>query len=264
MEWVNRLGMSLEFLAFWFAAPEILGEERLRALEQRVEEGIKVLPSVLMILLVVGGVGVVLQWAGELAGVLTAPLEKTSTLGWARWGVGFMLAVTFWLNYSFHHALTCSKAEAGKWTKWRLLTAPAMLWFFSWISIVAASVILLGWVAWAAKAWMWVVGALLAALVLALEIALGVRQPSGALIWAATGVVATGLMMALMGEATRTWGGASLLAEAMAMLWLGVYRKVAPPLLRRLAEDEHIRQRSLFIGAVLFVVGFLLQLIATF
>jgi len=26
MKWVNRLGILLEFLSFWFAAPEILGE----------------------------------------------------------------------------------------------------------------------------------------------------------------------------------------------------------------------------------------------
>jgi len=36
--WVNRRGIVLEFLSFWFAAPEILGEERLRGLERRVEQ----------------------------------------------------------------------------------------------------------------------------------------------------------------------------------------------------------------------------------
>ena len=30
--WVNRVGIVLEFLSFWLAAPEILGEERLRKL----------------------------------------------------------------------------------------------------------------------------------------------------------------------------------------------------------------------------------------
>ena len=40
--------------------------------------------------------------------------------------------------------------------------------------------------------------------------------------------------------------------------------RVLSPLLRVLADDERIRQRSLAVGAVLFVVGFLLQLIATF
>jgi hypothetical protein len=30
--WVNRVSIVLEFLSFWLAAPEILGEEQLRAL----------------------------------------------------------------------------------------------------------------------------------------------------------------------------------------------------------------------------------------
>jgi len=29
--WVNRVGIVLEFLSFWFAAPEILGEEPMKA-----------------------------------------------------------------------------------------------------------------------------------------------------------------------------------------------------------------------------------------
>jgi hypothetical protein len=33
--WVNRVGILLEFLSFWFAAPEILGEKRLRVLERK-------------------------------------------------------------------------------------------------------------------------------------------------------------------------------------------------------------------------------------
>jgi hypothetical protein len=46
--------------------------------------------------------------------------------------------------------------------------------------------------------------------------------------------------------------------------WVAVHEKVVPPLLHVLADDERIRQRSLAVGAVLFVVAFLLQLIATF
>ena len=43
---LNLLGIVLEFLSFWFAAPEILGEERLRAMERGLEKGIKLLPAV--------------------------------------------------------------------------------------------------------------------------------------------------------------------------------------------------------------------------
>jgi hypothetical protein len=44
---LNLLGVVLEFLSFWFAAPEILGEERLRALERGLEKGMKQLPNAL-------------------------------------------------------------------------------------------------------------------------------------------------------------------------------------------------------------------------
>jgi hypothetical protein len=262
--WVNRVGIMLEFLSFWFAAPEILGEERLRALELRLKRGIRVLQSALMILLAVGGIGTGLEWAGELLGVWMAPVERTSILGWARMWMGLMLGMIFWLNYSFHCASIGSKAEAGKWTNRRLLTALPVLWLLLWISVLVASVIVLIWAAWKAEAWIWVGSALLAALVLALEVVLGVRQPSEALAWAAIGAIATALQIVLMWEMTRTWRGVSLLAVPMGIVWLTVYKKAAPPLLRRLADDKRIRHRSLAVGAVLFVVGFLLQLVATF
>jgi hypothetical protein len=35
--WLARTGLVLEFLAFWFAAPELLGEQRLRLLEGKLE-----------------------------------------------------------------------------------------------------------------------------------------------------------------------------------------------------------------------------------
>ena len=31
--WLNRAGIILEFMSFWFAAPEILGAERLKEIE---------------------------------------------------------------------------------------------------------------------------------------------------------------------------------------------------------------------------------------
>jgi hypothetical protein len=137
--WVNRVGIVLEFLSFWFAAPEILGEERLRAVEQGVEKGIGLLPAV------VGS-----RWTvfalGMVAGVLVS-----------------LRAVT-----------------EGLWEDLGLL------------GITAAAV-----------------GTGMAVVTITLE-------------------------------------------------------KVVEPVLRVLADDQRIRQRSLAVGTVLFVVGFLLQLIATF
>jgi len=42
---VNRIGMILEFFSFWFAAPELLGEDRLRRLRDSFGRGVKALPS---------------------------------------------------------------------------------------------------------------------------------------------------------------------------------------------------------------------------
>jgi len=151
--WVNRVGIMLESLAFWLAAPEILGEERLRALEGRVEQGLRNLPLMLAIAAVIA-----LAWVSSM--VTAAPFAL----------------ITLVLSWREH-----------------------------WLRIL-----------WAA-----------------LEVA-------GAL---ALVMVAARLMLS----------GAWALED-----------KVVRPLLRLLADDERIRGRSLAVGAVLFVVGFLLQLIGTF
>jgi hypothetical protein len=44
-EWLNRTGMLLGFLSFWFAAPEFIGEERLKAWEQALAAGLLRLPK---------------------------------------------------------------------------------------------------------------------------------------------------------------------------------------------------------------------------
>ncbi len=38
LDWVNRTGMIFVFISFWFAAPEILGQSRLRTLEQNFKQ----------------------------------------------------------------------------------------------------------------------------------------------------------------------------------------------------------------------------------
>ena len=136
--WVNRVGIVLEFLSFWFAAPEILGEERLRALERRVERGISLL-------------AVAMAMIAGLAGMM---------------GLVGLTAVTI-----------MGEEAMADW----------------------------GWVA-------------------------GIALMAG-----------IGMWLAIMYE-----------------------QKALPRLLRVLADDTRIRRRSLAMGAVLFVVGFLLQLVATF
>ena len=41
MQWFNRLGLLFDFLAFWFAAPEILREERVRVVLRGRRSGVE-------------------------------------------------------------------------------------------------------------------------------------------------------------------------------------------------------------------------------
>lgn len=47
MKWINVLGMTLQFVSFWFAAPEILGEEKLKHYEEKLKHYISNLPTLL-------------------------------------------------------------------------------------------------------------------------------------------------------------------------------------------------------------------------
>lgn len=48
MKWINLLGLTLQFLSFWFAAPELLGQSTM----QRFEKGLKKLVSAIPLLVI--------------------------------------------------------------------------------------------------------------------------------------------------------------------------------------------------------------------
>jgi hypothetical protein len=54
IKWLNLIGLVLEFASFWFAAPELIGSERMRALEGRLRAVVARLPPLLFALLGVG------------------------------------------------------------------------------------------------------------------------------------------------------------------------------------------------------------------
>ena len=186
--WVNRVGIVLEFLSFWLAAPEILGEERLRALERRLERGIKQLP----------GAVVTMQVVGALLAMMVIWMAMTRAVA-----AGLVAVVA-------------------------KVVAAMIVMMVEEVTVQVASVV-----------------SVVAALV--------TMGAAGVLAWAVTRAVVLGVRR-WRGEKWRwPWGLAIKLQE-----------KVVSPWLRVLADDKRIRQRSLAVGAVLFVVGFLLQLIATF
>ncbi|TNE79391.1 MAG: hypothetical protein EP332_11130 [Bacteroidetes bacterium] len=52
MKWINALGLILQFLAFWFAAPELLGATTMGRLEKGLTKFFSRLPLVLILTLI--------------------------------------------------------------------------------------------------------------------------------------------------------------------------------------------------------------------
>ena len=97
MDWdlakvLNLLGVVLEFVSFWFAAPEILGEERLRALERRVERGIVLLLIAMVIMTSLAGM---IGLGGQLLALLMGE-EAMEDWGWVG-GIALMAGMGMWL-----------------------------------------------------------------------------------------------------------------------------------------------------------------------
>ncbi len=52
MKWINALGLILQFLAFWFAAPELLGASTMARLEKGLTKFFSKLPLIFILLLI--------------------------------------------------------------------------------------------------------------------------------------------------------------------------------------------------------------------
>ncbi|HMT30478.1 MAG TPA: hypothetical protein PKD91_14480 [Bacteroidia bacterium] len=68
MKWINALGLLLQFISFWLAAPEILGEKALI----RISSGLKKLVSNLsmaIVLLIILGYGLTFSIGGIMKGL---------------------------------------------------------------------------------------------------------------------------------------------------------------------------------------------------
>jgi hypothetical protein len=208
VEWVNRVGMLLEFLSFWFAAPEILGEERLRALERKLEHWIE-------------------RNLAEF--LLVSVLISVGTLMW--WLIPEWMFHFEYESWEFQETLAKTALEAMRAFGWLFLTQV--------LGFVLGMALLLILTA-AHRPWLLVV------LVLALATTVSVLALTG---W----------------TNARVWRTLSLAwVIGLVPLFMAMVDVMVAPLLQRLADDSHIRRRSLVVGAAMFMVGMVLQLIATF
>lgn len=54
MKWVNAIGLLLQFVAFWLAAPELLGEPTLRRFEKGLKKLVTQLPIIIIWIVILG------------------------------------------------------------------------------------------------------------------------------------------------------------------------------------------------------------------
>ncbi len=54
MKWVNAIGLLLQFIAFWLAAPELLGELTLRRFEKGLKKLVTLLPMIIIWVVILG------------------------------------------------------------------------------------------------------------------------------------------------------------------------------------------------------------------
>jgi len=116
--WVNRVGIVLEFLSFWLAAPEILGERRLRTLERRLERGLRALPRVLLILLFSTALVVVtvmfgLLWGWRMLLVVLAVVLAMAAVFWILLGQTLL----FWVVLVWELVMDRGSILEADWAK---------------------------------------------------------------------------------------------------------------------------------------------------
>jgi hypothetical protein len=68
MKWLNALGMILQFISFWFAAPELLGVSTLKRFEKGLQKFISIIPMILL-MIIIAGFGIGLGLMGFLKGL---------------------------------------------------------------------------------------------------------------------------------------------------------------------------------------------------
>jgi len=189
--------------------------------------------------------------------------------------VGIVLEFTsFW--FAAPEIVTEIRQDGGQWLRtlerrieqW-VRVFPATAWAVTTVAAALGTallvLVLLGRVAAAVLAAVAVAGGLMAVVrygEAAVEAAAGVMV--SVMMLAMTVAVLKGAFRRGEGLVTSPWMWSVAVAAWGWALTFHFQDKLMRPLLRVLADDKRIRQRSLAVGAVLFVVGFLLQFIATF
>lgn len=101
MKWLNLLGLLLQFLAFWFAAPELLGEMTLKKFETGLKKFVTLMPVILLMSVVMlfgfglGGYGLYMGLKGSSGELQTQDFTRYYII----MGCSFLVYALFMLFY---------------------------------------------------------------------------------------------------------------------------------------------------------------------
>lgn len=101
MKWLNAFGLLLQFLSFWFAAPELLGDSFLK----RMQGGLKTFItkfSLVILLIVVLGYGLTFSFLGIIKGMKASenPISQNEMIQYyIVFGFATIAYMIFILNY---------------------------------------------------------------------------------------------------------------------------------------------------------------------
>jgi hypothetical protein len=218
-------GLSLQFLAFWFAAPELLGEDRLQSWQARLVAAIHRAPAILAGLIWVSA-GTTFSILGSYNGLLQQGMSPDDAVQRVIWKslvpILLLLAICFpiglWLRRRQARKLAEHPELESRQTRRRL-----------WSMALAATAVTgsTGFAWWSGRATERHIDSMLV--------------PFGSL----SLLIFLGTAVAFLGYFLYRW---------KIQAWVETH--IAVPLIEKLVASEETRFRSLQVGAILFTLGF--------
>ena len=101
MKWLNIIGLTFQFLAFWFAAPELLGATTLKRFEKGLKKFISFLPVFIVLIVILGygltsiGVGLFKAYKSQTEGIE----EQEMYNYYVALGIGTLCYIVFLVFY---------------------------------------------------------------------------------------------------------------------------------------------------------------------
>lgn len=100
MKWINILGLVLQFLSFWLAAPELLGSETLKRFENGLIKFLSRLPSILLGIIGLV-VGISMGIYGIYSGIAASENGQNNTLTTMYTILGISIAYMIYIFFFY-------------------------------------------------------------------------------------------------------------------------------------------------------------------